>query len=157
MGILKEFKEFAIRGNMIDLAVGMIIGSAFTGLVNALVSDLIMPVISILTGRIDFSNMFIALDGNRYTTLADAQAVTSTISYGLFITEIINFLIMAFVIFMFVRGLNKLQKKPVEPESPAEKTCPYCKSTVDIGAARCPHCTSILSDELMEIAKKELA
>lgn len=157
MGLLKEFKEFAVKGNMIDLAVGMIVGTAFTGLVKSLVADIVMPVLSIVTGKIDFTNKFIALDGGTYATLEEAQAVTSTISYGLFITEVINFVIMAFVVFMFVRTINKLRRKPEEaPAAPTEKECPFCKSKIDINAARCPHCTSILSDELVGLAKKEL-
>ena len=133
---LEEFKAFALKGNMIDLAVGMIIGSAFTSIVNSLVNDIFMPVLSIFTGKIDFSNMFIALDGNKYPTLAAANEVTAT-----------NFLLMAFVVFMVIKAINKLEKigKASEaPKAPTEKECPYCKSMIPIKAVRCPHCTSEL-------------
>lgn len=146
--LLQEFKDFAVKGNMIDLAVGVIIGGAFNGLVKSLVEDIIMPAISLLTGKIDFTNMFIALDGNSYTTLEEAKAATSTISYGLFATEVINFLIMAFVVFIVVRQLNKLHKKPAPPApAPHTKICPFCKSEIEMDATRCPHCTSMLTDE----------
>ena len=138
---LEEFKAFALKGNMIDLAVGMIIGSAFTSIVNSLVNDIFMPVLSIFTGKIDFSNMFIALDGNKYPTLAAAN------DYGSFITQAINFLLMAFVVFMVIKAINKLEKigKASEaPKAPTEKECPYCKSMIPIKAVRCPHCTSEL-------------
>lgn len=141
--LLKEFEEFALKGNMLDLAVGVIIGGAFNGLVSSLVEHVVMPVLSLVTGKIDFSNMFIALNGQHYATLSAATQETSVLAYGLFITELINFLIMAFVVFMVIRQLNKLYKKPV-PESPHEKTCPFCKSKIALDATRCPHCTSIL-------------
>ncbi len=141
--MLKEFKKFALRGNMIDLAVGMIIGSAFTSIVNSLVNDMIMPVVSIFTGKVDFSNLFIALDGKSYDTLEAAQtAGAATFNYGTFISNVINFLIMAFVVFLFVKGINKL-KKP-EPVKVTTKKCPFCKSDIDLAATRCPHCTSQL-------------
>lgn len=110
--MLKEFKEFALKGNMIDLAVGVIIGGAFNSLVTSLVENIIMPILSLVTGKIDFSNLFIALDGNTYKTLAQAQkAGASTINYGLFVTGLLNFIIMAFVIFMIVKAMNKLREK----------------------------------------------
>lgn len=145
--MLKEFKKFALRGNMIDLAVGMIIGSAFTGIVNSLVNDMIMPVVSIFTGKVDFSNWFFALDGNTYATLEAAQAAgAATFNYGTFISNIINFVIMAFVVFMFVRGMNKL-KKEEKPAPVTKKKCPFCKTEIDLEATRCPHCTSELIEE----------
>ena len=149
--ILKEFKEFALKGNMIDMAVGIIIGGAFNGLVGSIVSDIVMPVISIFTGKLDFSNLFISLNGEHYATLeAASKAGAATVNYGLFITELINFLIMAFVVFMIVKEINKLKKAliPVDeaPSEPTEKICPYCKSKVDIHATRCPHCTSELTE-----------
>lgn len=147
--MLKEFKEFALKGNMIDLAVGVIIGGAFNLLVTSLVENIIMPILSLVTGKIDFSNLFIALDGNTYKTLAAAQAAgASTVNYGLFITGLLNFLIMAFVIFMIVKMMNKLRtktEKPVE-EKPTKKICPYCQSEISIKASRCPHCTSQLEN-----------
>ena len=155
--LLKEFKQFAVQGNMLDMAVGMIIGSAFKDIVNSVVNDLIMPIVSIFTGKIDFSNMFIALDGNTYATLAAAEEVDAAVfKYGLFITEIINFVILAFVNFMMVKGINKLrttaehldhkEEAPAAPAEPTEKVCPYCQSTISIKATRCPHCTSELTE-----------
>jgi len=151
--ILKEFQEFAVQGNMIDMAVGMIIGAAFKDLVNSLVNDIVMPVISIFTGKLDFSNMFIALNGQHYATLDEAgKAGAATLNYGVFITSIINFIIMAFVIFMIVKEINSLKKalkheeKPAAPAEPTEKVCPYCMSKIDIHATRCPHCTSELTE-----------
>ena len=143
--MLKEFKKFALRGNMIDLAVGMIIGSAFTGIVNSLVNDIIMPVVSIFTGKVDFTNWFISLDGSHYPTLEAAQAAgAATFNYGSFISNVINFIIMAFVVFMFVKLMNKLSHKEEAPAALTTKKCPYCQSEISIEATRCPHCTSDL-------------
>ena len=143
--MLKEFKKFALRGNMIDLAVGMIIGSAFTGIVNSLVNDIIMPVVSIFTGKVDFTNWFISLDGSYYPTLYAAQAAgAATFNYGTFISNVINFIIMAFVVFMFVKLMNRLSHKEEAPAAPTTKKCPYCQSEISIEATRCPHCTSDL-------------
>ena len=153
--LLDEFKKFAVQGNMLDMAVGMIIGAAFKDIVNSVVNDLVMPVVSMFTGKVDFVNMFIALDGNTYATLEDAKAATSVIAYGQFITQVINFVILAFVIFMMVRTVNKLRtaaEKPAEapapaaPAEPTEKTCPFCQTTISIKATRCPHCTSELTE-----------
>ena len=145
--MLKEFKKFIMRGNMIDLAVGVIIGGAFNALVTSLVNDVFMPVISIFTGAIDFNNWFISLDGNSYATLAAAQeAGAATINYGSFISGIINFVIMAFVVFLVVKAINKLHvEKPAE-EVPVTKKCPYCQSEISLEATRCPHCTSVLEE-----------
>lgn len=154
---LDEFKAFALKGNMIDLAVGMIIGSAFTSIVNSLVNDIFMPILSLITGKVDFSNMFIALDGNTYATLDEAQKIgVATINYGSFITQTINFLLMALVVFMVVKQIGKLRtmgKKPEAPAAPTEKECPYCRTMIPIKAARCPHCTSLL--ELSEEKERE--
>ena len=140
----KEFKKFALRGNMIDLAVGMIIGSAFTGIVNSLVNDMVMPIISLFVGKVDFSNLFVALDGNHYATLEAAQAAgAATFNYGVFASNVLNFLIMALVVFFFVKGMNKLKKKE-EPAPATTKKCPFCKTEIDLEATRCPHCTSEL-------------
>ena len=151
--MFKEFKEFAIKGNMMDLAVGVIIGGAFNALVSSLVNDIIMPLLSLITGKIDFNNLFIALDGNKYVTLEAAkEAGASTVNYGAFISGIINFIIMAFVVFLIVKGINKLrragEKKPVEaaPAEPTTKICPFCQSEISIKATRCPHCTSKLEE-----------
>ena len=153
--LMDDFKKFAVQGNMLDMAVGMIIGAAFKDIVNSVVNDLIMPVVSMFTGKVDFANMFIALDGNAYATLEDAKAATSVIAYGQFVTQVINFVILAFVIFMMVRSINKIRtaaEKPEEvpapaaPAEPTEKTCPFCQSTISIKATRCPHCTSELTE-----------
>ena len=147
--LIQEFKKFAIQGNMLDMAVGMIIGAGFKDLVNSVVNNLIMPVISLFTGKVDFSNMFIALDGGEYATLAAAQEVNAaTFNYGMFITEMINFLILAFVIFVMVKWVNKLRTtlEKKEPAAPTQKDCPYCMSKISIKATRCPHCTSQLTE-----------
>ena len=147
--MLKEFKQFAIKGNMIDLAVGMIIGTAFNKLVSSLVNDMIMPLLGLLTGKIDFAKLFIALDGNKYATLAEAEELgVACFKYGAFIAGIIDFIIMAFVVFLFVKWMNKLRdmgkKEEAEaaPVAPTTKVCPFCKSEIAIEATRCPHCTS---------------
>lgn len=147
---IAEFKKFIMRGNVIDLAVGVIIGGAFQSIVKSLVDDIFMPIISLATKGIDFSNWFIALDGNKYGTLAQAQeAGAAVISYGNFISAVINFIIMAFIIFLFVKAINTLAektKKAEEPAAPTTKKCPYCMSEIDIKATKCPHCTSSLEE-----------
>lgn len=149
-GFIAEFKKFIMRGNVIDLAVGVIIGGAFQSIVKSLVDDIFMPIISLATKGIDFSNWFIALDGNKYGTLAQAQeAGAAAISYGNFISAVINFIIMAFIIFLFVKAINTLAektKKAEEPAAPTTKKCPYCMSEIDIEATKCPHCTSSLEE-----------
>lgn len=142
--MLKEFKKFALKGNMLDLAVGVIIGGGFNTLIKSLVDNIIMPFISLFTGKLDFTNMFIALDGNKYATLAEAQEVTSTIAYGSFITGLINFILTAFVVFLLVKGINNLKKKeePAPAPAPTTKVCPYCKSEIHIEATKCAHCAS---------------
>ncbi len=147
-GFIAEFKKFIMRGNVIDLAVGVIIGGAFQSIVKSLVDDIFMPIISLATKGIDFSNWFIALDGNKYGTLAQAQeAGAAVISYGNFISAVINFIIMAFIIFLFVKAINTLAektKKAEEPAAPTTKKCPYCMSEIDIEATKCPPCPSSL-------------
>ena len=149
-GFWSEFKAFATKGNVIDMAVGVIIASAFTAIVNSLVKDIITPVISLLTGKVDFSNLFFALDGNTYATLAEAEAKgVSVISYGNFITSIINFLLVALSIFIFMKivfGIINRTKKKDEEKAPTTKKCKYCLSEINIKATRCPHCTSVLED-----------
>ena len=145
----KEFKEFAMRGNVVDLAVGVIIGGAFGAIVNSLVNDIIMPPIGLLLGQVDFSELFIVLKGvGSYATLAAAQeAGAVTLNYGVFINTVINFLIIALAVFLLVRAVNRLQRQEEEAEAPAGpmmKECPYCLSTIPIKATRCPHCTSEL-------------
>ena len=146
--MLKEFKEFISRGSVMDLAVGVIIGGAFSKIVSSLVDDIIMPLIGLLLGGADISNYFITLDGGKYTTLAEAQeAGAATLNYGLFLNRIIDFLIIAFVLFLIINAINKarsLTKKPEAEAAPTTKVCPYCKSTIDINATRCPNCTSEL-------------
>lgn len=145
--MLKEFKEFAMKGNMIDLAVGVIIGGAFNSLVTSLVDNIIMPLISIVAGKLDFSNWFLALDGKDYATLAEAQkAGAATLNYGTFISGFINFIIMAFVVFLLVKAMNKLRTRNEVPAAPTTKVCPFCKSEIAIDAQRCPHCTSELAE-----------
>ena len=138
---------------MIDLAVGMIIGAAFNKIVSSLVNDIIMPLLGIFTGRIDFSQLFVALDGNKYETLAEAEeAGAACIRYGAFISGIIDFVIMAFVVFIIVKEINKVRtltkKKETDAEEkkPTKKICPYCKSEIAIDATKCPHCTSDLKE-----------
>lgn len=150
---MEEFKTFVMRGNVLDLAVGVIIGGAFQKIITSMVNDIIMPVITLITGGVNFTEWFISLDGNTYATLEDAQkAGAATLNYGVFITEVINFLIIAFVIFMIVRTVNKIAEaaKPQVEEVPAEPTtkkCPHCCSEIAIEATRCPNCTSVLETE----------
>ena len=142
--MFKDFKEFAIKGNMLDLAIGVIIGGAFGKIITSIVNDIIMPLFSLLTGKIDFTNLFYAFDGNNYKKLADAKAAgVATLNYGLFITSVIDFLIVAFTIFIVVKQLNRFKKKE-EPVAPKTKDCPYCKTGISIEATRCPNCTSQL-------------
>lgn len=147
-GFLKEFKDFAMRGNVIDLAVGVIIGGAFQKIVTSIVNDLVMPLISLITKGSDFASKFIALDGGDYATIEEAtEAGAAILTYGNFIAVTIDFIIMAFVIFLLVKGLNKLTsgKKKEEVEevaAPTTKVCPFCKSEIAIDATKCAHCTS---------------
>ena len=143
---VKEFKEFAMKGNVVDLATGMIVGSAFTSIINSLVKDVITPFIGKLTGGLDFSQLFISLDGNTYETLAAAQeAGAAVLTYGNFITAVVNFLIVALVIFIVFKKLLAPKKKAEAPAAPTTKECAFCKSTIHIDATRCPHCTSELN------------
>ncbi len=147
-GFFSEFKTFIMRGNVIDLAVGVIIGAAFQAIIKSLVDDLVMPVISLATNGVDFANMFISLNGVEYETLQAAQdAGAAVFAYGNFINAVLNFLIMSFVIFVLVRTINKLRdkaskKQEVVEAAPTTKKCPFCKSEIDIEATKCPNCTS---------------
>jgi large conductance mechanosensitive channel len=142
--MLKEFKEFIMRGNVVDLAVGIIIGGAFGKIVTSLVSDVLMPPLGKIMGNVDFSGLFINLSGTSYPSLAAAKAAgAATINYGLFINTIIDFIIVAAAIFILIKQVNRF-KKPVEVAAPATKACPYCLSNVPIKATRCPACTSEL-------------
>ena len=146
--MFKEFKEFAIKGNVVDLAIGVIIGGAFGKIVSSLVNDIIMPIIGVLIGNMDFSNFFISLDGNKYATLKQAQeAGAATLNYGLFLNTIIEFFIISFSIFMVIRQINKFRKEE-EPAPATTKKCDYCFSEIPIKATRCPHCTSELVKEI---------
>ena len=142
--MLKDFKEFAFKGNMLDLAIGVVIGGAFGKIITSIVNDLIMPLLSLLTGKTRFENLFYAFNGKYYKTLVAAQAdKAATLNYGLFITAVIDFLIVAFTIFIVVRQLNRFKKKE-EPVVSKLKACPYCKTDIAIEATRCPNCTSQL-------------
>lgn len=148
-GFLKEFKEFAVKGNVIDMAVGIIIGGAFSPIVNSLVKDIIMPPIGFVMNNVDFSNLYLSLTptSEHYSTVAEAQeAGLVTINYGTFINTLISFLIVSFAVFLLVKAINKLKaEKPAEPAAPAEpttKNCPFCCSEINIKATKCPHCAS---------------
>lgn len=145
--MIKEFKEFAIKGNVIDMAVGIIIGGAFGKIVTSFVNDVIMPLIGRLLGKVNFSDLFIDLSGQGYNTLAEAKAAGApTVNYGVFINTIIDFIIIAFVIFLVIRQINRLKRQPAPPPpGPATtKECPFCLSVIPIKATRCPNCTSEL-------------
>ncbi len=152
MGMLKEFKEFAMRGNVVDLAVGIIIGGAFGKIVSSTVSDVLMPPIGRLLGNVNFADLFITLDRSKadsVTSLAQAKAEgVAVIAYGAFLQTVIDFLIIAFCVFLLIKGMNKLQKLTSRPDpaaAPTTKDCPYCCTSIPIKASRCGHCTSQLA------------
>jgi large conductance mechanosensitive channel len=139
--MLKEFKEFAMRGNVVDMAVGIIIGAAFGKIVNSFVSDILMPPIGVLLGKVDFANLFLNLSGKSYESLANAKAAgAATLNYGLFLSTMMDFGIVAFAIFLLIRQINRLKAKP----ELTTKECPHCLSKIALKASRCPHCTSEL-------------
>jgi large conductance mechanosensitive channel len=145
--MLKEFKAFVMRGNVLDLAVGIIIGASFGTIVKSLVDDVIMPPIGLALGNVDFANLFLllkpGLKAPPYTTVADAQAAGAvTINYGNFVNNVVTFIIVAFVVFLIVRVANRL--KPQDAAAPSTKDCPYCRMAIPVTATRCPHCTSDL-------------
>jgi large conductance mechanosensitive channel len=142
----KEFKEFALKGNAVDLAIGVIIGAAFGAIVTSLVSDVMMPPIGKALGGVDFSNLFVVLGDGTFASLADAQkAGAATINYGVFLNKLINFLIIAFVLFMVVKAMNRMKREaPAPAPAPTEKECPQCATSIPIKAKRCPHCTSTI-------------
>jgi len=151
-GFLAEFKQFATKGNVIDMAIGVIIANAFTKIVNSLVNDVITPAISIFTGKMDYSNLFVALDGNTYATLEEAKnAGVSVISYGAFITNILDFLTIALCLFIFFKVLfkarDKKKQETVIEKVATTKKCPYCLNDIALEATRCSHCTSILEEK----------
>lgn len=146
--ILKEFREFALKGNVVDLAVGVIIGAAFGTIVKSLVDDMIMPVVGVLTGGVNFADRWYDLKGQapHNATLADARATTgsSVVAYGQFFNNVLTFLIVAWAVFLLVKGMNRLRRKKGEAPAPTTRPCPYCDSPVSIKAQRCPACTSML-------------
>jgi large conductance mechanosensitive channel len=143
--MLKEFKEFAMRGNVIDLAIGVIIGAAFGKIVTSFVEDVLMPPIGLALGKVDFSNLFINLSGKDYPSVAAAKvAGAATLNYGIFFNHVINFLIIAFVIFLLIKQINRMQE-PAPAAAPGTKECPHCLSSIPLKATRCPHCTSNLN------------
>ena len=143
MSIISEFKEFAIKGNVVDLAVGFVIGASFGKIVSSLTNDILMPPIGLALGAVDFSNLFLNLSPKHYDTIAQAKAAGApTLNYGLFLNTIVDFLIIAFAVFLLVKWINLLTRAGVKP--PATKECPYCATAIPIPATRCPHCTSEL-------------
>lgn len=148
----KEFRDFAMKGNIIDLAIGVVIGGAFGKIVTSLVNDIIMPLVGMLMGNVDFSNLLIALGSGNFKTIAEAkEANVATLNYGMFINNIIDFFIVAFSIFFVIKQLSRLTKKKVEkeiePEAPTTKQCRYCYTEINKDASRCPHCTSVLEEK----------
>jgi large conductance mechanosensitive channel len=149
--MLKEFKEFAMRGNVVDMAVGIVIGAAFGKIVSSVVADVMMPPIGLLLGGVDFSNLFVVLkDGASkappYLSLADAQAAGAvTLNYGLFINQIIGFVIVAFALFMVIKAMNSMRKQPDAPPPPNAKNCPECTMSIPLAARRCPQCTAVVA------------
>lgn len=144
--VIKEFKEFALRGNVLDLAIGVVIGAAFGSIVSSLVDDIIMPLVSLFTGGVSFTDYFISLDGRNYSTLAAAQeAGAATINYGQFLGMVLNFIIIAFSIFLVIKWINKFKRKEEDiKEEVIIKDCVFCKTEIPIEASRCPNCTSEL-------------
>jgi large conductance mechanosensitive channel len=143
--MFKEFKEFAMKGNVLDMAVGIIIGAAFGKIITSFVSDILMPPLGLLLGKMDFSSMFINLSGQSYPTIAAAKAAgAATLNYGMFINTIFDFLIVAFAIFLLIRQVNRMKRQPAAAAS-TTKDCPFCASAIPIPAKRCPHCTSQLT------------
>jgi large conductance mechanosensitive channel protein len=145
-GMLKEFREFAMRGNVLDLAVGVIIGGAFGKIVSSLVTDVLMPPLGMLLGKADMSNFFLNLSSTPAATLAEAKALgLPTLNYGLFLNSIVDFLVIAFAVFLIVRQVNRL-KRPEAPAEPTTKNCPFCLGEIPLAASRCRHCTSHLAE-----------
>jgi large conductance mechanosensitive channel len=144
--MLKEFKEFAMKGNVLDMAVGIIIGAGFGKIISSFVGDILMPPIGKLMGNMDFSSFFICLSSQQYPTIAAAKAAkVATINYGIFLSTLIDFLIVAFAVFILVKQVNRFRKQPVAPAAPVSKECPFCASEIPIKATRCPQCTSQLA------------
>ena len=141
--MLREFREFAMRGNLLDMAIGIVIGAAFGRIISSLVNDVIMPPIGLVLGGFDFANLFVALKGGPFASVAAAKAAGApTINYGVFINTIVDFIIVAFAVFLLIRGINRARREP--EAAPTTKSCPYCVSTIPLAAVRCPYCTSEL-------------
>ena len=147
-GVMSDFKKFAMKGNIVDMATGVIIGTAFTKIVNSLVSEIITPLLSKLTGKVNYTDMFINLGAGNFSTLEEAKAAGAiTLNYGVFVSNVIDFLIIAFTMFIFLRyTFNKRSKVDDAPKAPTSKKCPFCITEIDIKASRCPHCTSLLEE-----------
>ncbi len=143
--MFKEFREFAVKGNVMDMAVGIIIGAAFGRIVGSLVSDVLMPPIGLLLGKVDFANLFISLSGTAYSSVAAAKAAGApTLNYGMFLNTVLEFLIVAFAVFLVVKQVNRLKREPA-PAAPTTKECPHCLTAIPLKATRCPACTSQLT------------
>lgn len=143
--MFKEFRDFAVKGSVVDMAVGIIIGAAFGKIVTSLVSDILMPPLGLLMGKLDFSNLFINLSGTSYPSLdAAKKAGAATLNYGLFVNAVIDFIIVAFAVFLLVRQVNRWKREPAAAQEPTTKDCPYCFTAMPVPATRCPHCTSQL-------------
>jgi large conductance mechanosensitive channel len=143
--MLKEFKEFAVKGNVMDMAVGIVLGAAFGKIVSSFVGDVLMPPIGVLLGKVDFSNLFVSLSEHHFASLAEAKAAGAPVlAYGIFINAVIDFLIVAFAVFLVVRQVNRLRRAPA-PAPPDTKDCPHCATAIPLKASRCPHCTSELA------------
>ncbi len=144
--MFKEFKEFAMRGNVLDMAIGIIIGAAFGKIISSFVNDILMPPVGLMIGKVDFSSLFVDLSGGAHPTLAAAKAAgAATINYGAFLNTVLDFLIVAFVIFLLIRQINRMTQKPeAPPAAPSTKVCPYCLSGIHLEATRCAYCTSVI-------------
>ncbi|MBZ0160841.1 MAG: large-conductance mechanosensitive channel protein MscL [bacterium] len=144
--MLKEFKEFVMRGNVLDMAIGIVIGAAFGKIVSSFVTDILMPPVGLLVGKADFSGLFVDLSGNNHPTLAAAKAASAaTINYGVFLNTVLDFLIVAFAIFLLIRQINRMKREPeAAPVAPTTKSCPHCLSSIHLEATRCAHCTSAI-------------
>lgn len=144
--MLKEFKEFVMRGNVLDMAIGIVIGAAFGKIVSSFVTDILMPPVGLLVGKADFSGLFVDLSGNNHPTLAAAKAAgAATINYGVFLNTVLDFLIVAFAIFLLIRQINRMKREPeAAPVAPTTKSCPHCLSSIHLEATRCAYCTSAI-------------